>query len=110
MVAHTLRNAGVLVYRIGKAVRLHQEVTGTAATRRHTVHWPGGLRLLLIEVRAPSLAASLARKSESEAATGSLLFGLGVTRSDYNHNMSDSFTELTPANSVDSEADPLSDS
>ena len=53
--------------------------------------------------QAPSLAVCLAWKSESGAATGSLLFGVGVTRSDYNHDMSGSF-KLTPANSVDSEA------
>ena len=46
--------------------------------------------------------------NESEAATGSLLFGLGVTRGDHNHDTLDSF-KLTPANSesIDSEVDPL---
>ena len=59
--------------------------------------------------QAPSLPGShvcLARKSESEseAATGSLFFGLGVTRGDHNHDMSDSF-KLTPgpANTVASD-------
>ena len=51
-------------------------------------------------------AVCLARKSESAAATGSLLFGLGAAGGDHNHDMSDSF-KLTPAKSVDSEADPL---